>query len=161
MIADLEALLAKATPGKRRIAMHGYNVKSDLSGTPHDGDYFENVFAVPCGPKAVLKAVKQFQHDAELEVAIHNALPAILTVIRAAEELLFSMQCRNSYDFQNERKTLRLALAAMGEGPPKSKLTEVIEKSGVKREKDGTAVLSWEQLEDALGEGPREGRTNE
>ncbi len=38
-------------------------------------------------------------------------------VLAAARDLLFSMQCRNSYDFQNERKALRSALAALGEGP--------------------------------------------
>ncbi len=102
LIADLEALQAHF-PGEWRTGPINYN---DIYGP--DG---EIVALVPKRYEGLMKPT------ARAIVATHNALPAILTAIRAAEELLFSMQCRNSYDFQNERKALRLALAALREGP--------------------------------------------
>jgi|SRR5579863_1653717 len=83
-LAELEA---QATPGKVRVAMHGYNVKSDLTGTDHDGDYYENIFSVPCGPKATIKAVEQFEHDADLYVELRNAAPSIIADLRAYRAL--------------------------------------------------------------------------
>ncbi len=106
MIADLEALLAKA-PGEWRIGPENY---ADIYGP--DGDI---VALVPKGFEWTVAVAQQI-------AATHNALPAILTVLRKAEALCATQrQCWCTLDDTGTVVcvfcALRLALAALAEGP--------------------------------------------
>ncbi len=73
MIADLEALLAKATPGP-------------WEHDPTQGEGTVVAHETPIGRYVVCDAGTA--EEGELIAASHNALPAILTALRAAEALL-------------------------------------------------------------------------
>ena len=103
----LRELCDAATPGNWRVAMHGYNVKSDLTGTLHDGDYLENICAVPCGPKATLKAVRQFQPDADFIAAARNASPDLAAFAVAFVEALPRLQREHDINCDEVVRDLR------------------------------------------------------
>ncbi len=113
LIADLEALHKKATPGKWEYRLDA----GDVSVEPG---------VCNCGG-ADVGAVE----DGQLIAAMHNALPAFLTALRAAEDvypfvadkgcIAIELPDRRFINREQAVEAFRLALAALGEGPREGK----------------------------------------
>lgn len=88
-IDKLKGFRESATPGVLRWSMTGYSIKSDLSGTIHDGDYREIIASVSGGPAATQTALRQFSNDAVLLCAGWNSLRAHILAV----EVLVKWKC--------------------------------------------------------------------
>ncbi len=130
LIADLEALYKKATPGPLEVGT--YMIPPSELGRTRLGDLWKGIethtiqtayihpqlkakmqlIVIAVGPYTEpANNIRISKDDAELWVALHNALPAILTALRAAEAYL------DMTPEGWETRVLRSALAALGEGP--------------------------------------------
>lgn len=84
-LQELERLAQAATPGPWRHSMSGYSVKSNDPDVPI-------VAAVHGGPVATAKQVEQWIPNAEFIAAVRDALPALLSTLRARDAACAAMR---------------------------------------------------------------------
>ncbi len=167
LIADLEALLAKATPGNWE--WHGGLLAVDNEHIiwPRNAREFGDTTPAQqigaCGERAEDDA----EYNKALIAASHNALPAILTALRGLEWIRDVACGEVQLDVDGDSEALgqiylkaKALLAALSEGPQTVGNTYTVEICGTcGKQRESAWITTANPCRCNLGEGPREGKS--